>query len=379
MAKTAAEIIDLGSAMNNPLRPDDMHTEMNGVAGAIAMLQTYATLTTQQADLDPRTLGDVGATLMPKLVQHQKAAKRNAALLLRTVGPELITGLTDVIAFSSMVQSFGHAMMPLLHAVTAKPAAREQVQGLLAQLDLDAGKRAAASRALTAKLATALEQAHADSKNLAADYEEAQRVLGTEGAAHAEVQQQIADLRRKISGEIAGVVISALVTTAGFVAIGVGALATLPTGFTSEAVVLAGVGIAAGGIAGLTTAAAALASDNGTLADLYQRSAALSLTLTLVDSIGAQLRTVETAVDETKTALGSLTSEWASIQAGIASFRQEVAKASDASDTAHLTAALHLAQRDWAAISQQAQGLLTRLVELAPRPVNHVTAMNAAA
>lgn len=379
MAKTVAQIIDLASAMNNPLRPDDIQTELNGVAGALVMLQTYATQTAQQADLDPRAIGEAGAGLMPKLIQHQKSAKRNADLLLRTLAPELIVGLTDVIAYCSMVQSFGDAMLPLIHSVPEKPTAREQVQALLAQLDHDAGTRAAKSRALTAKLVTALDQVRTDAKNLADDHAEAQRVIGADGEAQAEVQREIADLRRKISGEIAGVVISALVTTAGFVAIGVGALATLPSGFTSEGVVLAGIGVAAGGIAGLAAASASLASDNGSLADLYQRSAALSLTLTLVGSIEAQVEAVATAADETKAALASLTTEWGSIQAGIASFRRDVAQASDASDAAHLTAALHLAQRDWATISKQAQALLSRIVELAPRSVDHVGTMSTAA
>ena len=125
-------------------------------------------------------------------------------------------------------------------------------------------------------------KAQTDNTNFAEDMNQANQLIGSDTGALAQIQSQIEQTKRSINGEIAGIVISALVIVGGAIIIGVGALATLPAGVTGPAVILAGVGVAVTGVTGLTVAATALGKDNDTLVGLYQESVKLSTTLTVV-------------------------------------------------------------------------------------------------
>ena len=60
------------------------------------------------------------------------------------------------------------------------------------------------------------------------------------------------------------------------------------------------------------------------------------------------------------------------MQKGIASFRDDVVRAGDESDVVHISTALQLARQDWKAVVDQAQQLMSRLVDLPPREVKDV-------
>src|SRR5262249_45332402 len=169
------------------------------------------------------------------------------------------------------------------------------------------------ARQLATSLSQAVANAQADSSNFAADVDQANKLIGSDSGALAQIQSQIEDTKRAISGEIADVVVSALITAAGGVMIGVGALATLPAGVAGADVVLAGIGVLVTGVSALATSAALLANDNSKLAGLYQESARLSVTLTLVRALASQINSFSDAASGMASSLGALTGEWAAI------------------------------------------------------------------
>ena len=377
MARSSADIINLADVANNPLRATNLKGDLTDTASSLVLLQIYAMQTAQQPTLDPLALGKDGQDLLPLLVAHQDTARRNVQAVLSTVVPSVITALTDVLGYGSMLGSFTDAILPLLPSITTSDTARQQVLTLIGQLEIAAASRQGNARQLATTLSQMVAKAQTDNTNFAEDMNQANQLIGSDTGALAQIQSQIEQTKRSINGEIAGIVISALVIVGGAIIIGVGALATLPAGVTGPAVILAGVGVAVTGVTGLTVAATALGKDNDTLVGLYQESVKLSTTLTVVRVLAGHITSFADATSGMASAIGALTGEWDSVQKGIASFRDDVVRAGDESDVVHISTALQLARQDWKAVVDQAQQLMSRLVDLSPREVKDVRNMAA--
>lgn len=371
MAKSALHVLGLASPETNPLIPTGLRQDITDLTGSLVLLQTYSRVASQQAVIDPTLIGP-DAGILSSLKQHQIIARHNAEFLNSAVCPRILENLTDVLAYSHTMSAFTKALMPLLPNITANPAARQQALSLLAQMDLEAGRRQSTSSEAATQLHVMVGKVDIDNRNFAADAAEAGKEVSSGSGALADLQKQISDLQKKISGEIAGVVVSALVVVAGGVIIAVGALATLPTAAISTSVILGGVSVVVAGSIALTTAAANLGADNSRLADLYQRSAALNTTLTVVKAIAAQVQSLSDVTAGLSTSVATLNTQWAAIRSGISTFRSDLANASDASDVAHAAAAVTLAQKDWQSIAEQSQSLLSRLMEMTPQDVKDV-------
>lgn len=377
MAKTSADIINLADVARNPLRATNLKKDLTDAVSSLVLMQVYAAQTVQQPTLDPLAIGDDGRDLLPLLTAHQDAARRTAQSMLTSISPAVVAALTDILGYGSMLDAFTDSILPLLPSITTSDTARQQVLALIGQLEIAAAARDGNVRQLATMLSQAVAQGQVDRAHFAADLEQANALIGSDSGALAQIQSQIEDTRRAINAELAGVVVSALITAGGGVMIGVGALATLPAGVAGADVVLAGVGVLVTGIAGLAASAASLTNDNSKLASLYEESARLSTTLTLVRALAGQIGSFSDAASGMASAVSALNGEWASIRAGIASFRDDVTRAADAADVAHVATALQLARQDWKAVIGQAQQLTARLVDLAPRDVHNVLGMAA--
>src|SRR5215813_5083538 len=228
MTKLSADIINLADVARNPLRATNLKNDLTDTASSLVLLQLYAAQAAQQPVLDPLAIGEDGKDLLPLLAAHQETARRNAQTMQTSISPAVVSGLTDILGFGSMVDAFTDSIVPLLPSITTSEAARQQVLTLIGQLEIAAATRDSNARQLATSLSQAVANAQADSTNFASDVDQANKQIGSDSGALAQIQSQIEDTKRAISGEIAGVVVSALITAAGGVMIGVGALATLP-------------------------------------------------------------------------------------------------------------------------------------------------------
>src|SRR4051794_16902131 len=260
MAKTAATVLGLAASEANPLSPTNLRQDISDMAGSLVLMQTFARVSAQQGIIDP-TLAGPDVDLLSSLKQHQIGARRNADYLIRTVSPAIVGSITDLLAFSHTMDAFSTALTPLLPQMLAKPEARQQALTLLNQLDFEAARRQSNSGDTLNLVTAAVSRANADYQNLKSDSDEANEAATSNTGKLADTQKQIDDLHKKIGGEIAGVVISALVIVGGGIVIAVGALATLPANVSAAAVIMPGVGMIVTGATGLTAAASSLAAD----------------------------------------------------------------------------------------------------------------------
>jgi non-hemolytic enterotoxin B/C len=370
--KSVDDIISLTRIAQNPVRPTNLRSGLANSAGSIALLQIYARQALQQPVLDPSLFTDTLGDLLATIARNQAVARRNAASVSETVAPAVIGTITDIMGFGSMMDAFTDAIVPLLDTMPDDPAARTQVLALVAQLEAEAHRCGNEAGAVNTQLSLAMGRLQGNSTALDDDVANAAARIGDDEGALAGIQNEIAEIQRKIGGQIAGVVVSALVMAGGGIVIAVGALATLPANASATDVILTGVGLVVTGATGLATTAALLAADNSRLAALYAESARLSLALTAIRAVSAQVTSLAEATTDMRETAGALLTEWGSIRDGLASLRGQVTRASDTSDVIHLRTALRLAQQDWQAVREQARTLLSRLVDLAPRDVDNI-------
>jgi non-hemolytic enterotoxin B/C len=370
--KTVDDIISLTRIAQNPVRPTNLQGGLANSAGSIALLQIYARQALQQPVLDPGQFTDTLGDLLATIARNQAIARRNAATVSDTLAPAVIGTITDIMGFGSMMDAFTDIIVPLLDAMPDDPAARRQVLSLVAQLEAESHRCGNEAGAVNTQLSVAMDRLQDNSTALDGDVADAAERIGDDEGVLAGIQNQIAEIQRTIGGQIAGVVVSALVMAGGGVVIAVGALATLPANVTATGVILTGVGMVVTGATALTTTAALLAANNSRLAALYEASARLSLTLTAMRAVSAQVTLLADATTDMRETTGALLTEWGSIRDGLASLRGQVTRASDTSDVVHLRTALRLAQQDWQAVREQARTLLLRLVDLTPQEVDSI-------
>jgi hypothetical protein len=275
--------------------------------------------------------------------------------------------------------AFSSALTPLLPQMLDKPEARRQAITLLNQLDFEAARRQSELSDTLNLVSAAVTRTKSDFQNLQADSAEATKAATSSTGKLADIQKQIDDLHKKIGGEIAGVVVSALVIVGGAIVIAVGALATLPANVSAAAVIMPGIGMIVTGATALTAAASLLGTDNARLADLYIQSASISGTVTVVKAVAHQVSSLANVSGGLSDSVATVGTQWVNIRAGLSQMRDDISGASDASDVAHALTAMQLAQNDWNSVAAQSQSMLARLVDLTPQDVDSILQPVAAA
>jgi len=78
MAKSQAQIINLASIKDNPLRGENLKNELLSTADSIALLQAYANLVSQQAIVGPACVWALCGTLPLHKEPNALLIKRNS-------------------------------------------------------------------------------------------------------------------------------------------------------------------------------------------------------------------------------------------------------------------------------------------------------------
>lgn len=210
-------------------------------------------------------------------------------------------------------------------------------------------------------------QIQADNTNFQADAVEANNQVNTDSGELAKLQAEIKNTQQDIQGQIAGVVISSLVVVTGGIVIGVGVLATLPAGVTGASVIIGGISVVVAGSISLTTMAGNLAKSNEKLRNLYEQTVKLNTAIALVSSLSGQIETLALTTSDMVDANNKLRAGWSSLLTDIANFKQDIIRASSLSEIPYIEISLERAGTEWNAIAQEANQMLSRLVDLKPQ------------
>lgn len=241
--------------MQNQLVANDgvskLSTGIDKTSSQALVIQGYALSTLQQPFVDFSGF----ANLKPnedKVNDSLRSAKDHAKHYLNYLQPSLIKKITDIQEYFNVQNALGKALRPGLDnktVITLLDAVQSQATGY---------RNDAKSLVLDLqKFRTTLGSDAANFNRVVADLNTA--VNGDNGAL-ADLNNQLDTLDSKISGTIAGITVSGLAVVGGVFMIAVGSVAEFVTAGTSTPLVIAGVGVVAGGVAGTVGASIALAN-----------------------------------------------------------------------------------------------------------------------
>lgn len=367
---TFSKIVDLAYSENNILVPDYLESDLSNTIGALILTQIYTNLTLQQPNFEVEIGNDYA--VLTQLRQHQIVAKRHSKQFLNTLEPEVIRGVTDILAYGSMFKGFKQPLLDSVAKIGEVSAAKDKALTLVSALQNQAKAHQAKARSTNAAIQSFFVQVQSDENNFSADLAEANKMLGAEKGALKEILAEISGIQTEIDGAIAGAAVSALAMIGGTVMIIIGGVATLPSGGASVAIVLSGVGIVTTGIVGVTGFATKITSANKKLQSLYQRASETNYSLVLVQSLRGQVKSLFNATVEMNSATNLLNSEWDSINLGLDKLQALIEKADDQADINYLVNTIEQAGIQWEKISTEAEQLMKKLISLTPKQVENV-------
>lgn len=375
MAKSLAQVINLASVKGNRLRQNNVSEELATTTGSIILLQTYANLVAQQGLVRADQFPNEERQAITTLARHQESAKNNATYTLNSLCPALTRLISDVLAFSGMFDAFSEAITSLAPKFASSEQSRIQALALLEQLYVEAARRETTARELAAQINSLMVKLETDEGALRIDLEQMQEKLTSESGRLAEIQKEIESISSSIKNNIAGIAAGSVGILAGSIMIGIGALASLPSAGTATSLVVAGIGITVTGTGGLVAASVFLAENNKRLAELYEEQARINQLVTAHTALVGQVGGFTESVSRTAMASMSLQTEWTAVCTGIDAAKKELQRGMDASDAAHLAAAMQVVRIEWQGVANQARQMMGRLTEMTPQTVASVLDM----
>ncbi len=376
------QVLALTTPSRNSIAPTGMSEELSKISTAMLTTQIYSSLVLQQADfVVSDTESEKIKSIINNLNQEQKEAKQNGKNYLNTITPSLISAVSGINGYATQYATFSQSVIDLLPQLvneSTREEAKKQIITLLTQLEIDARRQLTFARNLAENIEDYQQHVKTNAENLQEIMDEADEEIGSDTGKLAQIKRDIEETQRAIKGDIAGVVISALVVTGGIVLIGVGTLATLPAGVAATPVVLSGVALTAGGSVGLTGMSANLASNNQKLANLYVQAAELNATLVILQNAKGQIDPLMEAVIYVEESVNDLNTEWSNTLKGITDFKEIIAGA-DLSDVAYIESSLTLAAIAWSSVADSVKNVEQTLTSVSTQDIEDVTTVPNAA
>lgn len=375
-------VLALTRPWKNPIAPTEMGEGLSKIGTAMLATQIYSTLVLQQPDFTASDgEGEKVKSIINNLNNGQKIARQHGEKYLNTIAPSLIGAISGINGYATQYQVFSQAingLLPKLVAESTREKTRKEIIALLTQLKIDAQRKLTTVRNLAGDVEVYKQQFETDAENFEKVVEAADKEIGSDSGELSKIKRDIEDTQQSINGTIGGVVISALVIVGGGIVIAVGALAALPAGVTSAAVILPGIVLVATGTAALAGLSAKLASDNTKLADLYMQAAKVNATLVLMQHVKGQIDPLMAVISQVHESVNGLNIEWANIVKGIADF-QAILERADLSDVAYIESSLKLAANAWNSVADSVKNVEHTLTTASTQNVKDVTKVPSAA
>lgn len=370
------KVLTLTKPWRNSLAPTAMGEGLSKISIAMLTTQIYSSLVLQQADfVAGNTESEKIKSIINNLNQETKETKNNGNNYLNTITPSLIGSISGINGYATQYSTFSQSIIDLLPKLVnecTREEIKKQIIALLTQLEIDARRQLTFARNLAENIEDYQQHVKTNAENLQKIMDEADKEIGTDTGELSKKKREIEEVQTAIKGDIAGVVISALVVTGGVIVIGIGALATLPAGVSATQVILAGVALTASGAVGLTGLSAKLASDNEKLANLYIEVAELNATVVILQNVKGQIQPLIEAVNHLEESVNDLNTEWATTLKGIADFKEIIAGA-DLSDVAYIESSLTLAASAWSSVADSVKNVQQTLTSVSTQDIEDVT------
>lgn len=234
-----------------------------------------------------------------------KAQDRAKGFLDNTL-PKLIRQSTDIDGYFNVQNALGQALdpsAPAKEAIEMMSAAQEQAQQYRTN-----------AQGLVMDLNVLRDGLNHDASNFQTYVQNLNSAVDGDDGVLKQINDQLGTIDGKIAGAIAGTALSGLTILGGGLMIAVGAIAEFVTAGTSTALVIAGVGVVAVGVAGEVASAISLAAMLDQKADLLQRKSQLTAEVKLAQGVSGGFSTLAAGAGKSAEAAQQMANAWGGLE-----------------------------------------------------------------
>jgi hypothetical protein len=371
------KIIDLvirnkkSSSGANKLSPGNIKRGLLETTTSIAMLQAYSSRVMIQPEIDFSSLSESvqeEASELAGITAHQRVITNHANSYLNDMQPRFLKKFTDISAVASQFSAFKDTLLVLAPNIATDEQTKGRFIDLLHELQLKTMEIENEAQDLLTDFEGFAVELSADTAAFEIDVEKAIDLVEVDEGKRDELLELISSTESAITGEIVGLVISALGIGGGVAMIIIGSSATLTGAMAGMGgkMILVGVAMIIGGAGGSVTSAVTLTNSVKTLSQAQTDLALLDLRLVGLQGLKLQAVSFSSIVEGGVAATQQIVNDWHDIQTNMASFIDQLETTSNELSESEITSALSLAGVEWAAVQVAAAEMQQGLLELKP-------------
>jgi len=295
---------------NQAQAAQQMNDANKGQASQALIIQTYANSVDEQPDVDFSGQPHL-ATYQTQINAGLATAQAHANNYLKTIQPSIILNISNIGNY--------YALHNAVAATLPAGSTVDQWIQSLALLQTQSTTYQANANGIVNSLQSLHSQLSADAGTFTTVVSELNSAVSGDNGVLDSINQQLSSIQHKIDGAIAGIVVSGLAIVGGSFMIAVGGIADFVTAGTSTPLVVGGIGVLAGGIAGEVASAITLRNLNDAKANLLTEEATLTAEVKLATGIGSAYQSLSSQVSNAVTAATQMANAWSSLASDLGS------------------------------------------------------------
>ncbi len=283
----------------------DLKSTLSNHVTQAALVQAHSLMIQQQPSVDLSGFDNL-KTFQTDINNTIGSAKQHATTYLNVILPAMISQTTDMDGYFNVQNALGAALNPdedAKQAVVLIKIAQERAQ----QYRIDA-------RSLVIQLNTLRTNFSMDASRFTTFTGRLNAAVNGDDGLMKTIDGTLSSLDGNIAGAITGIALSGLTILAGGLMIAVGAIAELFTAGTSTALVVAGVGVAAAGIAGEVASSITLANLLDEKGKLLAQKSQLKAEVNFALGLTSNFSTIANSVKGAAAATQDMASAWTTLE-----------------------------------------------------------------
>ncbi|HEX8160297.1 MAG TPA: HBL/NHE enterotoxin family protein [Pyrinomonadaceae bacterium] len=340
-----------GSGGSVSLGPGALKDAVSGTGQSIVIVQTYAkNITTQPiiTGLDSE---------IPNLSTHQQTAVNHANDWLTTYQPQILQVQSDLLSFANGFNAYYQPLLTLAQQIQNGDSSKvnEFIQGLQELTNQITSKDNEVKNVIS-DLNTFSTELGSDVSNFNTDAQTAQNTIVGDNGTLSKLNDQLDSLNSAMSKDNAMIAGGAVIDVVGALMICVGALAEFETGGLSTALILAGIGVIAGGSTMIGLAAKNLSDSQDKYGQVSAEINSINASLTVLKTVEAQLNNFSTEATAAYNAVVSMDTGYQTLGTNFTALINDMQN--DISATSpFLVAELQQAYADWGDVQTQIENI----------------------
>jgi non-hemolytic enterotoxin B/C len=333
------------------LGPGTLKDAVGGTGQAIIIVQTYAKNITTQAmitNLDHE---------IPNLSTHQQTAVNHANDWLTTYQPQILQVQSDLLSFANGFNAYYQPLLTLAQQIQSGDTSKvnEFIEGLQDLTKQVTGKRTEVATVIS-DLNTFSTELASDVSNFNGDAATAQSSIVGDNGTLQKLNDQLDALNSAMSKDNAMIAGGSVIDVVGVLMICVGALAEFETGGLSTGLIVAGIGVIAGGSTMIGIAAKNLSDSQNKYGQVAAQINSINSSLSVLKTVAAQLNNFSTEATAAYNAVVSMDTGYQTLETNFTALITDL-QDNISTTSPFLVPELQQADADWGDVKTQIENI----------------------